>query len=234
MSEDDFFVGYLPASRATRRRMAASAFTLLLLTLGLAALLALFQRHPGYALEGSERGEFRGVFVQSPYPHLWLEDGPPALMVRGHKAGFGESLAHLDGSEITVRGQLFRRAGAALLVVFSAPEGREDGIAPSPAPTDVREISVVGEVVDSKCYFGQMRPGDGTTHRACAQLCVRGGIPVLIVERTPEGERPYVLVGDAAEGEAIVPYLAEHVQVRGRTERLGGLRVLHVASLEQN
>src|SRR6185295_631154 len=32
-----------------------------------------------------------------------------------------------------------------------------------------------GEIVDSKCWLGAMRPGEGHLHKSCASLCIRGG-----------------------------------------------------------
>ena len=38
-------------------------------------------------------------------------------------------------------------------------------------------VTVSGEIVDSKCFLGVMVPGAGKTHKECASLCLRGGIP---------------------------------------------------------
>jgi len=40
------------------------------------------------------------------------------------------------------------------------------------------EFDLVGEIVDSKCYFGNMNPGNGKVHRDCAVRCMSGGIPL--------------------------------------------------------
>lgn len=44
-------------------------------------------------------------------------------------------------------------------------------------------VTLDGELVDSKCYLGTMKPGDGKTHKSCAILCLRGGIPPLFVSK---------------------------------------------------
>ncbi|MFT5353958.1 MAG: hypothetical protein ACI9KE_001158 [Polyangiales bacterium] len=250
--DEEFFVGYLPIPARTRKRMVATAVAVLCTMVALAALAALFQRHPGLALERSERGEFHGRYVQSPYPHLrYLDEeagSVSALMVRGHKAGLGETFSHLDGERIVVSGQMFHRAGASLLVVYSSPEREEpdgedaasqDAVSPDAASQEAaspepRRVTLRGEVADSKCYFGQMRPGDGQAHRACAQLCVRGGIPPLLVTQDGEGgETPYILTGELADAEAIIPFLGEAVIVEGEFERRSGLWLLHVDALRR-
>ena len=70
-----------------------------------------------------------------------------------------------------------------------------------------RDIS--GEIVDPKCYFGVMKPGEGKPHRSCAIRCIAGGIPpvfhvnglseyyLLLDENLqPVNERVLDIVGD--------------------------------------
>jgi hypothetical protein len=38
------------------------------------------------------------------------------------------------------------------------------------------EFDLVGEIVDRKCYLGNMNPGNGKVHRDCAVRCLSGGI----------------------------------------------------------
>ena len=54
--------------------------------------------------------------------------------------------------------------------------------------------SIKGEIVDSKCYFGAMRPGFGKTHRACAVRCISGGIPPVLAATNYEGDVNYFLI----------------------------------------
>jgi len=47
----------------------------------------------------------------------------------------------------------------------------------SPLPsTSLGTQTLVGEIVDSKCFLGVMNPGQLTTHRACAIRCISGGV----------------------------------------------------------
>ncbi len=39
-----------------------------------------------------------------------------------------------------------------------------------------KNIALTGEIIDPKCYFGVMNPGEGKPHKACATLCLAGGI----------------------------------------------------------
>ena len=99
------------------------------------------------------------------------------------------------------------------------------------ADDDLGEVTLAGEIVDSKCYAGRMRPGVGHGHRACAQLCILGGIPpVLVTAGTDGGEIHYVLASQAGGriNEAVAPFAAEPVEVRGHLVRQGDLHVLRV------
>jgi hypothetical protein len=63
-------------------------------------------------------------------------------------------------------------------------------------------VTLRGEIVDSKCHLGVMTPGERRTHRACAQLCIRGGIPPLFWVENERGDvQRLLLVG--ANGEAV-------------------------------
>ena len=107
--------------------------------------------------------------------------------------------------------------------------------AAGPVPAPVEDLGVhtlVGEIVDSKCWLGVMNPGNLRTHRACATLCIRGGIPPILVVRDGEGRtlKP-LLVGPAGEAlnEAVLPLVALPVEVEGELERRDDLLVLRAA-----
>ena len=57
-----------------------------------------------------------------------------------------------------------------------------------------------GEVVDTKCYAGAMSPGDGKVHKACASLCLFGGIPPLFVARATDGTVRWFILADSEGG----------------------------------
>ena len=76
-----------------------------------------------------------------------------------------------------------------------------------------------------------MKPGDGRTHRACAQFCIAGGIPPVLVSRDRAGvERRYVLTSrdGGPINDAVLPYVAEAVELDGRLETAGGLSLLRI------
>ena len=84
-------------------------------------------------------------------------------------------------------------------------------------------ITLRGEIVDSKCFLGVMVPGEGKTHKDCASLCLRGGIPPAFVVRDREGRSALLLLvsesGGSLAGHAAASRLAgEPIEVTGVIE----------------
>ena len=106
------------------------------------------------------------------------------------------------------------------------------GIAP-PAQVPLGRQRLRGEIVDSKCYFGVMKPGQGKAHRDCAVRCISGGAPPAFVVRAagPEGgERTLILLLVGSDGSSIgsriLDLVAEPVEIEGEVSRLGDQLVL--------
>ena len=96
-------------------------------------------------------------------------------------------------------------------------------------PVDLGVQTLRGEIVDSKCYLGVMKPGRGKPHRACATLCIRGGIPPVLRVVTGTGEARHLLLTDQDGGainDRILDLVAEPVEVTGRVLRTGDLLML--------
>ncbi len=81
------------------------------------------------------------------------------------------------------------------------------------------KVTIVGEIVDSKCYLGVMNPGRSKVHRDCAARCISGGVPPALV--TADGL--YLLAGaDGRQLHAqILDLVAEKVEVSGTLLRSG-------------
>lgn len=102
---------------------------------------------------------------------------------------------------------------------------------------ELGEMTLTGEIVDSKCYLGVMNPGQGKVHRDCAARCISGGIPPAFLVRDAAGEsQSLLLVGDDGRKlrHEILNYVGEPVRLTGRLSRLGStllftadLRSLH-------
>ncbi len=104
--------------------------------------------------------------------------------------------------------------------------GAEPGADPAPdAATNVIRVhghTLLGEIVDTKCYLGAMKPGRGKPHRDCASLCIRGGIPAALLVRTASGERHLVHLLNLRGrplGRELLEWVGEPVEVWGTLRR---------------
>jgi hypothetical protein len=95
------------------------------------------------------------------------------------------------------------------------------------------EFLLRGELVDTKCWLGVMRPSTGKVHRACAVRCLAGGVPPgLLVRRDGEADRIVLLAGPEGRGPDFDPQWGGRVvEARGRLEMLGGLWVLRAGRI---
>jgi len=236
--EDDFYVGYAPSApaelaRVVRKRVAMVA----VVAAAVIAALAAAQQHfaPATFEYGVERSVV-GVVQERPYPAVRVPNtsGPDTagwvtyLLSSAGKHGAGPDVSGRDGKWARLDGSLAHRGNDALLEVAriapaAAPAGRT---AIQPAQEELGTETLIGEVVDGKCYLGVMNPGAGITHRGCATLCLRGGIPPLFEVRTGAGEtRTLVLVDDQGRPltDRLAGWIGSPVQIRGRLTREGDL-----------
>jgi hypothetical protein len=80
-----------------------------------------------------------------------------------------------------------------------------------------------------------MKPGGGKTHKACAVLCLKGGVPPLFVARNGAGDEQVYLMTDEGGGPlggAVIQSAGEPVVIDARLERWGDLSVLKVSDAD--
>jgi hypothetical protein len=116
----------------------------------------------------------------------------------------------------------------------------EDAAVRAPLVLGGERAQVRGEIVDSKCFLGAMKPGAGRGHKACATLCIDGGIPPVLVEFPAVRAPVYWLLTDADGGRFDESDLAgwrgligERVVLSGRAGSVGSWRVLAVDGLSE-
>lgn len=88
-----------------------------------------------------------------------------------------------------------------------------------------------GEICDGKCYTGAMRPGEGLAHRACANVCLVGGVPPVFVSTDRIDGEEFLLMADADGGpvtDALLDHVATLVEVEGDVERRGDILVFRI------
>ena len=239
-NDHDMFIGWAKAPAVDRR------FLLGALPLGLAAAggiswqIAKELDDPGAgAWHTGATHKVTGVLTAKPYPMLRIEDASAPLGMRSilivaeGKCTSALSLEAVDGQMVTVSGVLIQRKNRQMLEVPILLEKwlEKASVRPAAALTKVTEkplgpVTLSGSIMDSKCFFGVMRPGRGRTHKACASLCIRGGIPPSFWARDARG-RETVLLMTTQDGAPmpmdILPLVADAVSVSGQVVRVGDM-----------
>jgi len=240
---DEFFVGYLPVPVRLARFARGVAGVALVGLAAVAGALASVQRPLGqgqFAWDSEE--EFCGRLQTSPIPGLWtVASAAPAgtpftgaflPLVGEGKHGPDADLVVAGDRDVVLRGHRIERYGKQLIEVTgeSSSGGKilqEPGMAP-PAQVALGRQLLRGEIVDSKCWFGVMKPALGKAHKDCAIRCISGGAPPAFVVRSAGAdgrERTLVLLLAASDGAPLGPRIldlvAEPVEIAGEVSRLG-------------
>ncbi len=240
---DEFYIGWEPSAAAgTGRTVRKIVVALALLSMLVSIALALCQRMIGRSFfEWGTIKTFAGILQLEPYPHLLVPrpgspNGFPQFsnyyLVAPWKFGLDrEELAPLSGKPVVLKGTVIYRDGQTMV------ETKSNWIQPSdkslsvslPPPIQLGRQTVVGEIVDSKCFLGVMNPGQLAPHRACAIRCISGGIPPVLVVRQKNGPVTYLLLV-SAEGKPVnkdvLDIVAEPVEITGQVERQGDVLIL--------
>jgi hypothetical protein len=245
VEQGDLYVGYLPVPARQKRFLRVAVPAALWLVAIASVVIAISQPDPGRGeWETGRARTFEGILVARPYPTLFADDrgdGRPGalLLAATGKHGVGDRAAGRDGQRVALSGWLLRRDGRRLLEL----EPRDDAIvvldarpaSTPPAPAPMGRVTLRGEIVDSKCYLGAMKPGSGRTHKECATLCVMGGIPPMLLTRDARGARVFYLLCDPSGGaleHAAFPFIADPVEVTGDLEEAGGMLRLKVRAVD--
>ena len=240
--KEPFFIGWGETPRPDRRFFLKAGIGLTAGSTAIAAGVAALQAPPGPGTwDQADVREWRGVVTNEPYAMLHTRDidGSPrtALLACLGKCGVTAQIGAMAGQYVAVTGSLIQRGRHSMIAVnelgewmrplaADAPEGLD-----FPTAQDLGAVSLAGEILDSKCWFGAMRPSEGKVHKTCASLCIRGGIPPAFFTRGPSGRGGLVLLTDAgrAQGPDLLPLVADPVRVQGSLRRMGDLLLLDAA-----
>ena len=250
LPDPGFFVGYLNSvPRSLAILLVVVAALMVGGMAGLAFALGTNVNDPGDGAFARKLGRqaMSGVLLQNPYPILRVrpdannpEPRTIMLTVPG-KRSVQRRGRKLFGQVVDVGGFLFQRGDIDMLQIqgkssLKAAEAGEGEPPPefTPAPPEsLGRWRLIGEICDSKCHLGAMRPGDGLAHKACANLCITSGAPPIFVteeEGAVAGET-FLLMADQDGGplpDRFRDYVAVLVQLEGEVERLDDLLVFKV------
>jgi len=181
-----------------------------------------------------------GHLVAIPFPALATLAGKdvygnPAFrlipLVNEGKFGAGERVRSFltadPAGRVRLTGNRIARGDRELLEV-TAVEPAGDGMAFTLHESTLAIDTVIrGEIIDPKCYFGAMNPGEGKPHRSCAIRCISGGVMPML--KYGEEGRPRYAVLVRADGTRpnadVLDAVAEPVMIRGDLKQTEDWRV---------
>ena len=246
-----FYIGYLPKmdpSLARWSKWVLAGFIVIAIAAGFTFSTQQKDFNDG-VFEFGKLTKLDGILIKDPYPMLVLEHGRNfwgkpqyqgillvgfgkrgALSVVEEMEAFNE--LDLENREVTLEGTLIYYDGKTLMELTEKKFSLlEYGNIRKDIPTYYvpQAASFSGEIIDPKCYFGVMKPGEGRLHAACAFRCISGGIPPVL--KTGETSSKYMLVDYHLDGELkdqILSSVGQSSDWRGKTYQYFGWEVLSI------
>lgn len=245
--QDPFFIGWSDKMSGVDRRFVLGAALALVASGGaLGGALAASHGPPGNGgWPQSDISTWSGVLLDDPWPLLRTRDaeGRPRTLLLATQGKTGvRPPRELVGQPVSVAGSLISRGRQAMIAVSDTngfaplseggPEVRDAAMAADWTPRDVGEVRRIGEILDAKCWLGAMRPGHGKTHKSCAALCARGGLPLAFCEPgacagMSENDALFLLDEEGRpHGRTLIPFVADPVIAAGRLVKVGDMAQL--------
>ncbi len=233
---DEFYIGYYPkapaaTARHVRRVVVALAISVVAAGVGLALVLPYLG---GGIFEFGQVRDFQGVMRCDAATGPRLTDAEVDYLLVGPGKSGAIEMCGAAGQTVMLAGTLITRDGRRLIETAGPARVLASGLVSaalagevmdsSATPVSLGNLTLTGEIVDPKCYFGVMNPGEGRAHRACAILCLRGGITPVFVAKDRAGATAHLLItGPRGEPitEELLRWVGEGVAGRGEVVRTG-------------
>ncbi|MEL7252969.1 MAG: hypothetical protein AAGL23_02270 [Pseudomonadota bacterium] len=237
--EPPFFVGYMPMPKGLRWFLALASVLMIGAFAAAAWAISTSQKDPGPGAFRFDYGPqtLTGLLELTPEPMLHVTEGTDRvptgqtiMLSTGAKRGLGGRGVPLDGQMVSVTGIVLERGDLNMMQVQGRGDALmavEDDVVEVPSE-DLGRWRLTGEICDGKCLAGAMRPGRGIAHKACANLCIIGGVPPVFVSTQPvEGEEFLMLGGQGRSDrpQVMLDMVGEYVMLEGRVERRGDLMI---------
>lgn len=234
-----FFVGYMPMPAALKKFYWPLS-VLLIITIGFAGYWLAAQQKPAAPAiwNTATPVTMEGILTLTPYPvlHRFNPTNPQeiesVLLVGQGKHAADDFVAGFKGQPVAVSGFEIRRGGWGMLEIAGA-----HAITPTTRVTvaeitrrlaikSLGDIVLHGEIAGTKCFFGVMKPGSGKIHKACAEVCLLGRIPPILVATDAQNQKfGYLLIraDGSSAAELVARDAAEPVRIQGQLRQQGDL-----------
>lgn len=255
IEDHEFYIGWQP-NAPTGLAKHSKKIVILLFSLVIIAGIGLSLSQKKFGTGNFEFGmltTLKGVYFSQPVPRLKVINGkdiwgtPSYITIpligygKFGAAGIIEDIeksnrVSLTNKEITLKGTLLYNDGKLLMQVDAADKplitiGKAAAGTLLPVKAALGEQTFHGEIVDPKCFFGVMKPGEGKPHKDCAIRCISGGMPPVLRVRNEKGEENYYLIvneNGTRMNDALKNFIAEPVTIRANAVKYDDWIVLYV------
>ena len=253
----EFYVGYLPKAPEKLGKWLKKKiiYIFALLITGVLFFSLSQESLPGITFEYGTQTTLEGILEVNPFPVLRLPNDQNSttksiLLVNFGKQGVMEIINNRSknagiaphGANVKMNGTLIYYDGITVLELTDEDESiiefkaHQDQTLLSDDMVQQASITLKGEILDSKCYFGVMNPGHGKTHRSCAIRCISGGIPPIFGAKDKvENSQFYgIVVGPDGEiiNERLLSIVGKTVTLSGSIHHRDDLKYFHLSNAD--
>jgi len=248
-NEKPFYIGWQNKMPIDNKKYIKGFLLTILIALPLLAIVIVcaqkgFNNH---IFEFGKSTQFTGIYHDKPIPILEIDRSPNSkfssdyvLLVGYGKHGaegiikqIEEENGSLNGKKITINGTLIQGGGKTLLELTKKKNSLitiHSDEKQSAKPIDSLVFKrLEGEIIDPKCYFGVMKPGEGKIHKSCAIRCISGGIPPILKVISGNNKNDfYIILGENREkiNQNILGKIAEKTLISGQYGKLNGWKYI--------
>ncbi|NER16083.1 hypothetical protein [Spongiivirga citrea] len=244
---DEFYVSYIDRSLGPKTKTTLKRFSIIALaTIVIGALLFSFFQKPfkNSTFELTSATNITGTYYEKPYPMLRVEVAENTFK-NILLLGFGKSSANpyleklqkevkdLNGKNVSIEGNLIYYNGKTLIQITDDEKVILESSSKKRLPEKevISKMTLTGEIIDPKCYFGVMKPGKGKIHRSCAVRCVSGGIPPVLATTDKNNISEYFLITDLNGkpiNKDILEYIGKPSEITGIVEKMEDWSIIKI------
>jgi hypothetical protein len=253
--KNEFYVGWQDQMPAGNKSFIKRIIIAIFLAIPLLALVMVKLQKPfnAHKFELGKVKAFTGTYIAKPLPMLVVgaDDVPAGFASSILLVGYGkfgaegimqeieETAGELNGKNITLKGTLIYGDGKVLVELTDRESSlvkiNDHTVSATTSLAVRKRVKLSGEILDPKCYFGVMKPGEGKIHKSCAIRCISGGIPAVFRQSTGDNQNPYqyyLLLGEEGDkiNKQLLPFIAGHISIEGEASRIVDWDILYLGS----